>query len=501
MSRKPAGSSLKKPSPGFPRLKILFGFAILSLLPAAGCLPGSAAGEPVELPPPVFEPRRPIFDVLLPAGETATPFQPIPVTGTPPPTSTPFPTPAPTATQTPTPWLQPTFAPPSDPVSGIPAPFPLLSPEHSINFLLLGSDSRGGASFRTDVVMVVMVDLRENLVTLISIPRDLYVYIPGWTMNRVNTAYLHGEIAGYPGGGMALIKDTLRYNLGVRIDHVALVDFDGFRRIVDTAGGIDVPLVCSFTEWAVIDPSVSIEFESNWELITIGPGVVHMDGDMALWYARARARSSDFDRGRRQQEVIRALFDAAIDTDLILEIPNLYEDFTNTVTTDVSLQTILSLVSFGLELDEAEIRSYYIGDALTWGWMTPGGASVLLPDQEAIYAMMLEAVQPPDDVEEEAPTVVEIWNRSGNADWDALAAERLHYAGYETTILAEGGNVLERTTLYDFRGLGLDALAEDLLASLGLRDPRWDPETGEAQAAFRLVIGADYAPCFNPAIP
>jgi LCP family protein required for cell wall assembly len=318
-------------------------------------------------------------------------------------------------------------------------------------------------------------------------------------MNRINTAYLQGNLSGYPGGGMALIKDTLRYNLGVRIDHVALVDFDGFRSIVDTAGGIDVPLVCPFTEWAVIDPKVSIEFESNWELITIGPGVVHMDGDMALWYSRARARSNDFDRGRRQQEVIRALFDAAVDTSMILEIPNLYEDFTDTITTDVSLQTILSLVSFGLELDEAEIRSYYIGDKLTFGWTTPGGASVLLPDTAAIYAMMQEAVQPPVDVIETG-VLVEVWNRSGNPDWDTLAAERLHYAGYETVILTSGGETVEQTMLYDFRGGDRDDQADTLLEALGLGDSRWDPESDpDHETDFRLVLGEDYDPCFNPA--
>jgi LCP family protein required for cell wall assembly len=301
---------------------------------------------------------------------------------------------------------------------------------------------------------------------------------------------------------MGLMRDTLLYNLGLRIDHIALVDFDGFRRIVDTAGGIDVPLACPFTEWAVIDPAVSIELESNWELITIGPGVIHMDGDMALWYSRARARSSDFDRGRRQQEVIRALFDAAIDTSMILEIPNIYEDFTDTITTDVSLQTVLSLVSFGLELDEAEIRSYYIGDALTWGWTTPGGASVLLPDREAIYAMLLEAVRPPTNEQAETPTLVEIWNRSGNPGWDVLAAERLHYAGFETTIMTEGGDTLDQTTLFDFRGTGLDELADALLETLGLAGSRWDQENDSGEEAdFRLVVGSDYNPCFNPAIP
>jgi hypothetical protein len=115
--------------------------------------------------------------------------------------------------------------------------------------------------------------------------------------------------------------------------------------------------------------------------------------------------------------------------------------------------------------------------------------------------MMLEAVMPPVEVIETA-VLVEIWNRSGNRDWDALAAERLHYAGYETVILSPGGETVEQTTLYDFRGGDLDDLAEALLEALGLGDSRWDPESDpEHEADFRLVLGEDYDPCFNPAVP
>ncbi len=472
----------------------IFAFLVSCNLPA----PIAQVNLPEQSQMPADMPAAQQYFIILPDGTTPTPFLPLPVTGTPPPTSTPLPTPLPSPTPTATPWLQPTFAPPSIDVYGIPAPMPMLSPPQHINFLLLGSDSRGGASFRTDVVMVAMVDRAEKSVTLISIPRDLYVYIPGWTMNRINTAYLHGKTTGYPGGGNALIKDTIRYNLGLRIDHVALVDFNGFRKIIDTAGGINVPLVCPFKEWAVIDPNVSIEYESNWELITIGPGMVHMDGETALWYARARARSNDFDRGRRQQEVIRALFNTALENNLIPKAPQLYEDFKETVTTDVELQTILSLVPMGLDLNQAKIRSFYIGDDLTWGWRTTGGASVLLPDREKIYAMLLEAVAPFEEEELNSP-IVSIWNWSDQKDWEYLAAERLHYAGYETLISPPVVNHARKTVLYDYTPGQSQLISATLLKLLGLSKDRLinDPQTNP-EVAFRLVIGNDYDPCFNP---
>ncbi|MBV5331819.1 LCP family protein, partial [bacterium] len=87
----------------------------------------------------------------------------------------------------------------------------------------------------------------------------------------------------------------------------------------------------------LIDPSYDPENENNWWLFTVGPGQVHMDGDLALWYARSRSKSNDFDRGRRQQEVIRTIFNKALQTDTFNKIPQLYNDFSSTVVTDLGL--------------------------------------------------------------------------------------------------------------------------------------------------------------------
>ncbi len=168
--------------------------------------------------------------------------------------------------------------------------------QETVNFLLIGSDRRPGGSFRTDTMVIAILRPNDGQVSLISIPRDLWVYIPDWQNQRINTAYQHGISVGYPGGGPGLLKDTIQYNLGIRIDHTAMVEFDGFQRIVDTLGGVDVPVSCPYTDWRLIDPSLDPENENNWELYTTGPGLIHMDGDLALWYARSRQKSSDFDR-------------------------------------------------------------------------------------------------------------------------------------------------------------------------------------------------------------
>jgi LCP family protein required for cell wall assembly len=139
----------------------------------------------------------------------------------------------------------------------VPEPMPQLHLDRSIvNILLLGRDTeRASGAYRTDVMIVVSINKAANSVTMLTIPRDLFVYIPGWTMNRINTAAGHGDAIGYPGGGVALLEQTILYNLGIPIHGWARVDFDGFKNVVDIVGGVDVPVSCAMQDWRLIDPS------------------------------------------------------------------------------------------------------------------------------------------------------------------------------------------------------------------------------------------------------
>jgi LCP family protein required for cell wall assembly len=358
---------------------------------------------------------------------------------------------------------------------------------------------RPGSSYRTDTIVIAAVRPHDGQVSLISIPRDLWVNIPSMGMQRINTAYQFGEVYGYPGGGPGLLKDTILFNLGLQIDHTAMVDFDGFRRIVDTLGGVDVPIACAYTDWRLIDPSYDPYNEYNWALFTAGPGLVHMDGDYALWYARSRKKSNDFDRGRRQQEVLRALYAQALRTDTLSRIPQLYADFSSAVKTDLGLGDVLQLSPLALHLTNADIRSYYIAGDLVTSWITPGGAYVLLPNTELIQQMLSEALSPsPRQVERQAVSV-EIQNGSFYDGWDALAAERLNYAGYETSFHPADNREHYQTLLYD---LTLDQdynRSAGLLAVLGLPDTALvSVPTDNRDVDYVLIVGGDYDPCFDP---
>jgi LCP family protein required for cell wall assembly len=395
-------------------------------------------------------------------------------------------------------------------VTAVPRPMPLLgdqaaSGDELINFLLVGSDKRSGPYFRTDTLIIASIRPRQQVVSLISIPRDLFVYIPGWTMQRINTAYLRGVMSKYPGGGAELLKDTIRYNLGIRIDKLAIVDFNGFKKIVDVIGGVDLPLVCAYTDWHVINPRANLENPNNWKLYTVGPGIVHMDGDLALWYSRSRLRSNDFDRGRRQQEVLRGIYNKSLQIGVLPRIPELYQQVSDIVTTDIGLNQVLALAPMALSLDAPRIRSYYISSKYVKGWWTPQGASVLLPKREKLEVMLEEAMLPPDDLEEDRLTLeIEIVNNTANPGVDVLAAERLHYAGFETAILPGTGEPAKKSWLYSLTGVADPGQAAYILDVLGLPSDRLSQEVtpkdaaSGSQAAYRLIIGKDYNPCFNP---
>jgi polyisoprenyl-teichoic acid--peptidoglycan teichoic acid transferase len=443
------------------------------------------------------------YTPFLPATFTPTTISHLVQITPPPPTATIFPTPSPSPTTSPLPvWSLVEWPPPSTPAPvAIPTPMPPIADGKAINLLLLGSDRRpAGTAFRTDTIVIASIRPKDNTVSLISVPRDLYVYIPGWTMNRINTAYFYGERTKYSGGGQALLKDTVLYNLGIPIDHTIMVEFEGFKNIIDTLGGLEVPLVCEFTDWRIIDNQESDEDPDNWELHTVGPGIVGMDGDMALWYVRSRLRSSDYDRGRRQQEILRAAFSKVVDFNIILRIPALYMQLKDTVQTDMGLDGIIELAPLARHLHAPNLRSFYITNKMVSGYRSPEGASVLLPDGEAVQALLeLALSSPARDVQERLEEIVEVWNGTSEKNWDVLAAERLHYAGYKTKVSHSDHHNYEKSILYDFT-LDQDTdRSRAFLKRLGIPTTSVKAAPGEhSEYSYRLVIGADYNPCFNP---
>ncbi len=489
----------------FHRIRLPMGMlaAALVLAGLAACAPAPTVPQQASLP---F-----VLITMAPnASPTPTPFQPSLETPTPfevalsLPTATASATPTSAVDATPTVDLNSLFptsaAPPALDPGVQPTSLPSLTDNETVNFLLIGSDKRPGSSYRTDTLVIAILWPKNGQVSLISIPRDLWIYIPTVGMQRINTAYQSGEIGGYPGGGPGLLRDTIAYNLGIRIDHTAMVEFDGFRRIVDTLGGVDVPVGCAYTDWRLIDPSYDPYNEDNWYLYTAGPGLLHMDGDLALWYARSRSKSNDFDRGRRQQEVLRAIFSQALRSDTLSKIPQLYNDFSSTIVTDLGLGDILKLAPYAPRLSNADIRGYYIRPPYVSSWMTPGGAAVLLPDEAALQGMLAEATTlSPRAIQREA-VEVEVQNGTNVDSMEALAASRLNYAGYISHISAADRRDYSNSVLIDLTASQDPNERNIILGVLGLTNSasQLSQPDPNSKVAYRLVLGYDYNACYQP---
>jgi LCP family protein required for cell wall assembly len=366
-------------------------------------------------------------------------------------------------------------------------------PPGTINIVVLGSDRRPDWSdWHTDAIQLVSVQPGLPAVTVLSIPRDLYVYIPGFWMSRINFADMYGEIYGYEGGGPALVQQTMLYNLGIPVDHTVRVDFAGFKGMVDILGGVDIPVHCRLEDyWPYPDE------KGEYPIKVLEPGVHHMDGQTALWYARSRKTSSVFARERRQQQVLEAIWHQSRRLEILPRVPQLWDQYRSMVVTDLSLIEVLRLAEVAFRLDAQHVRLRSIGYQHVIPWTTPRGGNVFLPNWGEIEPLLAEALGP---VSEErvwrTMQTVEVWNGTSNGGWDHLAADRLWGEGFAVVIGEPDRRDYARTQLMDFTTLPQGEAASHVQSMFQVAPENVisAPDLGAA-ALYRLIIGADYQTC------
>ena len=268
------------------------------------------------------------------------------------------------------------------------APGPRVSEGERINVLLLGIDRREGeiGPWRTDTMIVATLDPKTKSAAMLTIPRDLYVPIPapGAGENRINTANFYGEQTNYPGGGPALAKKTVEYNFAIPIHYYILIDFNGFRKIIDALGGIDINV-----PKPIDDPEYPTEDYGIMRL-QIPAGMQHMDGELALKYARTRHVDSDFGRSQRQMQVILAARDKALKTNALAQAPQLMQQLRDTIETDMTPEQILALAPIAAQVRADNIKTRAIDLDMAYEIKLNTGAQVLWPDREKIGVMIKE---------------------------------------------------------------------------------------------------------------
>lgn len=259
--------------------------------------------------------------------------------------------------------------------------------------LVMGMDWRPGefgASVRTDTMILISLDPKTNSVGILSIPRDLFVDVPGYGPQRINTAYSAGELEGL-GGGPRLAMQTVQYNFGIRVNDYVMVNFETFIRLIDLIGGINLEV-----PYDIYDPLYP-DMNYGYDPFYIEAGWHQMDGATALKYARSRHSTDDIDRNRRQQQVLYAIRDKVLAFNMIPELamqaPALWSELSKGIDTGLSLDQILQLAWWVKDIPASNYRNGVVG----WEYVIPTnwqGQDILIPNRAKLGPLMAEVFGP-----------------------------------------------------------------------------------------------------------
>lgn len=256
---------------------------------------------------------------------------------------------------------------------------PALSGASAPAVLVLGVDQRADESgaTRSDSMILLGLNSDSGAAALLSIPRDLWVNIPGVGDQRINTALFFGYDPGDSQAGPQLAARTVQQELGRPVDRYLLLDFATFVRAVDALGGVevDVPAPIVDAEYPTTDYGVTT--------IRFDPGLQVMDGERALVYVRTRHSDGDFSRSMRQLQVLQSLAAKAVQPASWPRLPDLYRVLNDGVVTNMTPADGPALLPLFTAMAQGNVTAATLEDATT-PWITPGGAWVLLPDGRAI---------------------------------------------------------------------------------------------------------------------
>jgi LCP family protein required for cell wall assembly len=252
-------------------------------------------------------------------------------------------------------------------------------PSGKLNVLLLGTDQRQGDNgFRTDVIVLVSIDIDNAQVSAVSFPRDMWVKVPTLYEMKINSVMQLG--------GFDAMAGMIKANFGVKPDYYVLTNFEGFTKFIDLLRGIDVQVAKPLKD------DCDLPMRVNGDC-SVKPGVVSMDGTEALWYVRSRKTSSDFDRLRRAQEVLEAVFKKMMTRNTITKIPQIEGILKDNIQTNFPLTKAVALMPVAEKIfgDKSRITTFAITEDQSTPMISWNGEWILLPDANAIHDVMAKA--------------------------------------------------------------------------------------------------------------
>jgi LCP family protein required for cell wall assembly len=371
-----------------------------------------------------------------------------------------------------------------------------------VNILVLGIGGEGHSGPNlSDTMMVWSIDPQTKDVAMLSIPRDLYVKIPGHGYGKINSANALG--------GPLLAESVVQQVIGVPINYYVLIDFSGFKQAVDAVGGIDFDVPTALND-PLFPCDDRTKIANDYCPIHFAAGEQHMDGEQALEYSRSRETTSDFARAARQQQVLVALRAKALSASTLtnpIKLTELIGAIGDHLTTDLQLGDLERLALIAKDVDTAKISQNVISadppsPLLNVGYLIPGAGSIELPlAGEFDYSAIQDFVQNifVDHYLTQENALIQVENGSGQTGLATQVVKSLSEAHYNVEAPVNAASVAQ-TVLYDYTNGAKPYTIHYLEQRFGVKaqvEPAPTPEVdadGQQQAPpqIRIILGSDY---------
>ena len=391
-----------------------------------------------------------------------------------------------------------------------------------VNVLLAGNSSddpgHDGANL-TDSIMILSLDTRNNTAFMMSIPRDLYVEIPGYGHAKINEAYVDGQTgdfseSGYFPGGMGLLQEVIQNNFDITLNYYALINYEALKDMVNAVGGITIN-VQSDDPRGLYDPS--IDWTTHKPLVKLSNGKHTLNGEQALDLARARGDAygsygfpaSDFDRTENQRKELMALKSKVMSAN-VLANPVTVSKLTDSVGKNIVTNMTLSEArrAYDLVKKVGNIQSVGLNDVngknLLASYTTYSGQSALIPaagldDFSDIQELMQQLTSNNPIVREGARVVV--LNGTDTSGLAGAAAKKLDDQNVDVVTTGDAASPQAKTVIIDVSRGGMNATKSLLTKLYGNNVTTTNPYDGTYDADFILVLGADRVPASTSSNP
>ncbi len=390
-----------------------------------------------------------------------------------------------------------------------------------VNILLAGNsadDAGHNGADLTDSIMIMSLDTKNHKAFLLSIPRDLWVNVPGYGHTKINAAYVYGKNNdfkqnGFPAGGMGQLEQVIEQDFGISINYYGLVNYAATKQAVDAVGGIDIT-VASSDKRGLYDPSK--DWTTNGPLVKLTNGVHHLNGEQALDLARARGdaygsygfAASDFERTQNQRQILVALKTKIASAGVLsnpAKLSSLADAIGNNAKTDLNLSEMRRLYDLSKAINANDIQSLSLNDAggknLLASYTSSDGESALIPaagldnfdDIQAFIAQHMSS----NPVVQEGATVVVL----NATDTTGLATKsKTSLAANNINVVAVGDAITTqaKSSIIDLSNGKMPATRAALGKLYANNFITVNPYAGVYKADFIILLGIDQVPAKTP---